>query len=367
MDKDYYEVLGVARDADTKTIKDAYHRLAMKLHPDRNPAPDAEERFKEISKAYAILSDPKKRAKYDAGGFEGVKQYSQDDLYGDLDLGGIFGDMGFGFGNGGGSIFERFFHRRPSGPSKGQDLYVNVQVPLGVIAKGGKERIRYTRPVVCATCHGYGTKSGKPPKVCRECKGSGQKIISHDQADKSQGRIRFQQIVICPVCQGRGTMPEEPCNVCHGSGRQEKFETIQINIPVGIDDGAVLRIADHGLPSEQSGGANGDLLVRVYSIPDNRFERRGADLWRTETVNIEDAALGEQIKVPTLDGYVNVKIPPGTQPDDVLRLRNKGLPAYGGSGRGDFHLRMRVKIPDKLSRKERELFESLRFLHKKSD
>jgi len=366
MEKDYYEVLGVSRDADIKTIKDAYHHLAMKLHPDRNPAPDAEDKFKEISKAYAILSDPKKRAKYDAGGFEGVKHYTQDDLYANLDLGSIFGDMGFGFGTGG-SIFDRFFHRQPSGPPQGQDLYVNVQVPLDVIANGGKEKIRYTRPVVCPTCHGYGTKSGKPPRLCPECGGSGNKIISHEQADKKQGHIRFQQIVVCPVCHGRGTVLEDPCADCRGSGRQEKFEILQINIPMGIEDGAMLRIADHGLPSEQPGGVNGDLMVRVYSVPDNRFERHGADLWRTETVDIEDAALGEQIKVPTLDGYVNVKIPPGTQPDDVLRLRNKGLPLYGGKGRGDLRLRMQVKIPDKLSGEERELFETLRSLHKKAD
>jgi molecular chaperone DnaJ len=365
MEKDYYQLLGISRDADTKTIKDAYHRLAMKMHPDRNPAPDAEEKFKEISKAYAILSDPKKRARYDAGGFDEVKHYSQDDLYANLDLSGIFGDMGFGPGNGG-SIFDRFFHGQRGGVVKGPDLYINVQVPLEVIAKGGKEKIRYTRPVVCDICHGYGTKSGKPPQPCQECNGTGKKIISHEQTDKTQGRIRFQQIVVCPVCHGRGSVAEDSCKVCGGRGRQEKMQTLQIAIPVGIDDGAVLRISDHGLPSDQPGGANGDLLVRIYTMADSRFDRRGADLWRTESVSIEGAALGEQIKVPTLDGYVSVKIPAGTQPDDVLRLRNKGLPSYGGQGRGDINLRIQVKIPSPLNDKERQLFESLRSLHKQS-
>jgi molecular chaperone DnaJ len=360
MEKDYYELLGVPRDADTKKIKDAYHRLAMKYHPDRNPAPNAAEKFKEISKAYAILSDPKKRAKYDAGGFEGVKHYSPEDLFGDLDLGSIFGDMGFG----GGSIFDRFFHEQPRGTAPGQDLYVNVQVPLDVIAQGGKETIRYSRPVMCSACQGYGTKSGKAPRVCPSCQGSGKKVITHDQTGEHQRYFRYQQIVACPDCHGRGTVAEAACEVCHGSGRQEKFEALNINIPAGIEDGTVLRIPDHGLPSEQPGGANGDLHVHVYSAPDNRFQRRGADLWRHERIDVEDAVLGHQIMVPTLEGDVKVKIPPGTQPDDVLRLRNKGLPKYRGNGKGDLHLRMQVNIPDSLTSKERELYEALRALRK---
>jgi molecular chaperone DnaJ len=360
MDKDYYELLGVPRDADTKKIKDAYHRLAMKYHPDRNPAPDAGEKFKEISKAYAILSDPKKRANYDAGGFEGVKQYSQEDLFGDLDLGSIFGDMGIG---GGASIFDRFFYDQPRGPAKGQDLYVNVQVPLDVIARGGKEKIRYSRPVMCATCHGYGTKSGKAPPVCSTCQGTGKKVITRDQSAGNQKHIRYQQIVACPDCHGRGTVAQAPCDVCHGSGRQEKIEVLNINVPAGIEDGTVLRVPNHGLPSDQPGGANGDLRVHVYSAPDHRFQRRGADLWRNESINVEDAVLGHQITVPTLDGRVKVKIPPGTQSDEVLRLRNKGLPKYRGGGKGDLHLRVQVKIPDNPTSKELELYKALRALH----
>ncbi|KPJ92827.1 MAG: molecular chaperone DnaJ [Gammaproteobacteria bacterium SG8_11] len=360
MEKDYYELLGVPRDADTKKIKDAYHRLAMKYHPDRNPSPDAAEKFKEISKAYAILSDPKKRANYDAGGFEGVKHYSQEDLFRDLDLGSIFGDMGLGAG----SIFDRFFHEQPRGPVRGQDLYINVQVPLEVIAKGGKEKIRYSRPVACSTCHGHGTKSGKAPAVCPSCQGSGRKVITRDQSGGDQRHIRYQQLVTCPDCNGRGTVAEAPCEVCRGSGRQEKFEALNINIPAGIDDGTVLRVPNHGLPSDQPGGANGDLHVHVYSAPDKRFQRRGADLWRIEYISVEDAVLGSEIKVPTLDGRVKVKIPPGTQPDEVLRLRNKGLPKFRGSGYGDLHLRIQVQIPDNLTGKERELYEALRALHK---
>ena len=213
MEKDYYELLGVPKDASTKAIKDAYHRLAMKYHPDRNPAADAEEKFKAISKAYAILSDPKKRANYDASGFEGVKQYSQDDLFRDLDLGGIFGDMGLG----GGSIFDRFFHERTRGAARGQDLFVNIQVPLEVVANGGTEKIRYSRPILCSKCGGYGTKSGKAPRPCSACQGTGKKVLTREQSGKEQGHFRFQQIVHCPECHGRGTLLEEACEDCHGS------------------------------------------------------------------------------------------------------------------------------------------------------
>ncbi|WP_455205962.1 molecular chaperone DnaJ [Kaarinaea lacus] len=358
MERDYYEVLGVARDADTKAIKNAYHRLAMKFHPDRNPDPDAAEKFKEISKAYAILSDPKKRANYDARGFEGVSQYSQDDLYRDLDLGAIFGDAGFGFGGGG--IFDQIFGRRSTQKPKGQDLSINIQVPLDIISTGGKEKIRFSRPTTCGSCHGYGTKSGKPPPPCRSCNGTGRKVISQNQGSAGQEHIRYQQIIMCPDCRGRGTLPEDPCRVCHGSGRIEKIETLKVNIPAGVDEGTTLRVSGHGLPAEQSGVEPGDLFVHVYSAPDSRFQRRGADLWRLENISITDAVLGKKIKVPTLEGHAQVKVPPGTQPDEILRLRNKGLPKFGSSGRGDINLRIQVEIPKSLTEKQRQMYESLR-------
>ena len=177
--QDYYDVLGVPRDADKKTIKDAYHRLAMKYHPDRNPAPDAEEKFKELAKAYAILSDPKKRARYDSQGFEGVAHFSDEDVFRNVDLGSIFGDLGFGFGPGGDSIFDRFFHHERR-PVRGSDIRIRLEVPLELINTGGTKTVRFTRPTSCPACHGYGTKSGKPAKACSSCGGTGHKVISRE-------------------------------------------------------------------------------------------------------------------------------------------------------------------------------------------
>lgn len=359
-ERDYYEVLGVPRDADAKTIKDAYHRLAMKWHPDRNKAPDAEERFKEIAKAYAVLSDPKKRAQYDARGFEGVAHFTPEDLYRDVDLGSIFSDLSFGFGPGGESIFERFFGAGRV-PRRGRDLRVHLEVPLERIRSGGAETLRYVRPVTCPECHGYGTASGKAPARCPACGGTGHKVVTREGRREQYG-IRFQQVTTCPSCQGRGTVVEQACRRCGGGGRIEREETLRITIPAGLAEGSTLRVAGHGLPGEE-GAAPGDLLVTVTSAPDPRFQRRGADLWRAESIEVEDAVLGTHIVVPTLDGEVDVKVPPGIQPDDVLRLRGKGLPRFDGEGVGDLKLRIQVRIPRHPSPEERELYERLRALH----
>ncbi len=332
-ERDYYEVLGVPRDADAKTIKDAYHNLAMKWHPDRNKGPDAEERFKEIAKAYAVLSDSKKRAKYDARGFEGIAHYSHDDLFRNIDLGSIFGDLGFGFGPGGESIFDRFFQERPAQPAHGRDLRVTLQVPLERIAAGGYETVSYTRTEVCPACHGHGTKSGSPPAHCKACNGTGHQVVGRKAQQRDGTSIRFEQITGCPVCQGAGAIVEEPCNKCGGSGYIERESAVRIRIPPGIEEGAVLRIPGHGLVDQHS-RAPGDLYVAIYSKPDRRFQRRGADLWRSETLAIEDAVLGTRIIVPTLDGEVEVRVPSGVQPDEVLRLRGKGLPRTGNGVRG---------------------------------
>jgi molecular chaperone DnaJ len=177
-ERDYYDILGVPRDADKKTIKEAYHRLAMKWHPDRNKSPDAEAKFKEIARAYAILSDADKRARYDAHGFEGVAHYSQDDLFRNTDLGSMFGDLGFGFGPGGDSIFDRFFgHARHQQSGRGSNIQVSLDVPLNIIAQGGEQNLHFTRPVHCPECHGHGTRDGKPPPVCPACNGSGHKVV----------------------------------------------------------------------------------------------------------------------------------------------------------------------------------------------
>lgn len=359
--RDYYEVLGVARDADQKSIKDAFRTLAMKYHPDRSKAPDAEDKFKEIAEAYAILSDPKKRAQYDTGGFAGVADFSAEDLFGGIDFGDIFGDMGFGFDLGGGTVFDRFFRHHRAGPLRGHDLEVRLVIPLEHINTGGDETVRYARAVKCPLCSGSGAKPGTEPRKCESCGGSGRKVVTRDEK-KDNASVRFQQITVCPDCHGQGTFIDHPCKECHGAGQIEKEESLKVHIPPGIEEGVSLRVKDHGMPSDEPGGLPGDLYVRVRSAPDPRFERSGADLWRSEMLEVVDAVLGTRLKVPTLDGEVDVKVPAGTQPDEVLRLRNKGLQQFGGNGRGDLNIRIQVNIPENLTDEERVLFEQLRSL-----
>jgi molecular chaperone DnaJ len=358
--RDYYEVLDVARDADQKTIKDAFRSLALKYHPDRNKAPDAEEKFKEIAEAYGILSDPKKRAQYDTRGFAGVEGFSTEDLFANIDFGDIFGDSGFGFDFGGG-LFGDLFGRHQRGPVRGQDIEVHLVVPLERINTGGDETVRFARLVTCPTCSGSGAKPGTEPRKCETCGGSGRKVITRDQKQE-KGSVRFQQITICPNCQGQGTFLEHPCKDCHGRGQVEKEETLNLHIPKGIDEATSLRIQGHGMPSEEPGAPPGDLFVVVRSSRDSRFERSGSDLWRRETVNVVDAVLGTKLKVPTLEGDVDVTIPAGTQPDEVLRLRGKGLPNFRGHGHGDLNLRIQIHVPEKTSAEERALYEQLRVL-----
>ena len=317
-DQDYYETLGVPRDADEDAIKKAYHKLAMKWHPDRNKSSEAEEKFKQIAKAYAILHDPKKRARYDAQGYEGVAHYTQ-------------------------------------------DLRVSIHVPLELINEGGKQTVRISHPVTCSKCHGYGTTSGKAPPPCPSCNGTGRQVTTHKEKRDAQD-VQIQQISVCPVCHGKGTTIEQPCKQCGGYGQIEKEEKIKINIPAGIDEGAMLRVAGHGLPADQPGIPQGDLYVSIYSQPNHQFQRQGADLWHTVTLDVTDAVLGTEIKVPTLTKSLKVKIPAGTQPDEILRLRGSGLPRFKDKGRGDIKLRIQVAIPEHLTEQQKQLFEKLRSL-----
>lgn len=362
--RDYYEVLGVPRDADAKTIKDAFRELALKYHPDRNKSPDAEARFKEIAEAYAIISDPKKRADYDARGFAGVAGFSAEDLFSGIDFGDIFGDIGFGMsgtGLGGGGLFNNFFHRHrhPAGPTKGNDLEVRLTIPLEKVNKGGDETVHFTRPMTCPTCKGARAKPGTEPRKCESCNGTGQQVTTR-QETKDKGTISFQQITVCPVCYGQGIFIDTPCETCKGRGEIEKDDNLKVTIPAGVDEGMALRIPGHGLPSSDVGGQPGDLYVIVRSKRDSRFERHGADLWRMETIDIADAVLGTKLKVPTLDASVEVSVPAGTQPDEVLRLKGKGLPVFGARMHGDINIRIQIHIPEKLSAEEKSLYEQLR-------
>lgn len=357
--RDYYEILGVPRDADERAIKKAYHKLAMEWHPDRNKSPEAGERFKEIATAYAILKDPQKRARYDLHGMEGVAHYTSEDLFGGLDLGNIFGDMGFGFG--GGSIFDRMFGRRTSRPQHGQDLRVQVEIPLEMVNEGGSQEVGVSHPAACSPCHGYGTKSGTPPPLCKSCNGSGRIVSTRDES-KGKQQIKIQQINVCPHCHGKGTEITDPCPTCGGYGQVEKEETIKVTIPAGIEDGVVLRVAGHGLPGDGPDIPPGDLHVVVTTRTDGPFQRRGPDLWRAETITVPDAVLGTTRSIPALGDNLELTIPPGTQPDEIIRLKGQGLPRFRESGRGDINIRIQVHIPDTLSKKERKLYEKLKSL-----
>jgi molecular chaperone DnaJ len=357
-ERDYYEVLGVPRDADEKAIKKAYKRQAMKYHPDRNKDPDTEEKFKEIAKAYAVLSDPQKRSMYDAGGPGGVSQFSDEELFRNVDFGDLFGGFGYDFGGTGGSIFDRFFRQPQQRQAHGVDLRVRMAVSLERIFQGGSELLHFSRRVSCPACHGHGTRSGKPPERCQSCQGSGHQVISSEQSS-DKGNIQFQRVVPCPACHGRGVLIGDPCVQCSGAGQVEKEESLKVTIPVGIEDGSVMRVPGHGLPAEAAGMPPGDLYVEVYTLTDHRFQRHGADLWRTERLGVADAVLGVKLRVPTMDGEADVIIPPGMQPDEMLRLRGKGLPRYRGGGRGDLILRIEVLIPERLSEEERDHYQQL--------
>lgn len=355
--RDYYDVLGLPRNADARAIRDAFRQLALKFHPDRNKEPGAEERFKEIAEAYAVLHDPKKRADYDAGGFAGLQGMRPEDLFGGIDFENLFGGLGFDLG---GDIFERFFggRRRHAGPQRGDNLEVLLRIPLERVLSGGEERVDVSRPVSCPSCQGSGARPGTTPRRCASCQGSGREV-----RQSQEGGVLFQQVSTCSACGGRGVIIDDPCAQCHGEGRIEQSEQLMVKVPVGVEEGMVLRIAGHGLPAPSAAGLPGDLYVMVQTQPDPRFERAGADLWRLQELVLTDAVLGTELRVPTLDGEAKVKVPGGTQPGTVLRLRRKGLPHFGHDGRGDLLLKMQVLVPTQLSRAERGLYEQLRRLH----
>lgn len=358
--RDYYEILGVARDADEKTIKDAFRALALQYHPDRNKASDAEEKFKEIAEAYTVLSNPQKRAVYDAGDMTGVAGVAPEDLFSGIDVSDLFGGLDPGFGGEG--LFERFFgHRRPRGPRQGTHLEMVIVVPLERVRTGGEETVHVARPVTCTVCHGAGAPPDTPPRRCESCQGTGQRTTS--QSDRG---VLFQQITPCPTCHGRGSIIDKPCAECHGRGEVERTEDLTVTIPVGVEEGMALRVPGHGLPSPEANGPPGDLFVVVHSAPDVRFERHGADLWHVETIPLVDAVLGTTLDVPSLDSPVTVTVPPGTQPETVLRLQGKGLPAYGQRIRGSLYLRLRVQVPEQLSAEERTLYERLRMVRQQA-
>jgi molecular chaperone DnaJ len=346
----------VPHDADAKAIRDALRTLALRYHPDRNKEPGAEERFKEIAEAYAVLSDPSKRAAYDARGFTGAG-VSPEDLFAGINFDELFRRAGFGFGE---DLFDGFFRRRHAGAARGEDLETTIEVSLEKIARGGQEPVHTTRSVTCSACHGTGAAAGTAPRNCDACHGSGQHVSS-----RKDGAVAVQYVTACSACHGAGTIIDKPCSECRGGGKVERVETLEVKIPIGAEEGTVLRIAGRGLPSRDTNGTPGDLLVTLYTIPDPRFERHGADLWHTARLQLPDAVLGTTLDVPILDGSASVKVPQGAQPDSVLRLSGKGLPRFGGRGHGSLFVRLQVQVPEQLSAEERNLYERLRTLARK--
>ncbi len=331
----------------------------MRYHPDRNKDPAATERFKEIAEAYAVLSDSKKRAEYDNRGFAGVADLSDEDLFGGINFGDIFGDRwppgeesGFG-----GGLFEQLFRQRRAGPRRGRDIEVELSIPLSRVAQGGEESLRFMRQAVCDECQGSGAASGTRPATCSACHGTGRVTRTRREG---HGNIFIQQTGVCPTCHGSGVIIEQPCRACQGTGRVERVESLEVSIPQGIEDGTALKISGKGEASAEPGGSPGDLYVMVRSAPDARFTRAGADLWREETISIPDAVLGTTLTVPTLDTDATVTVPPGTQPETVLRLRGKGLPQFQARGHGDLFLRVKVRVPEHPSGRERDMYEQLR-------
>lgn len=349
--RDYYEVLGVARDADADAIKKAYRKLAIQLHPDRNKAADAEERFKELSEAYAVLSDPQKKQRYDQFGHAGIdQQYSSEDLFRTINFQDLFGGMGFdnlfaqmfGFGGGGGGRGGR-----------GRDLQVRQSITLEQAFSGTEAELTYWRMESCDRCKGAGAEPGSKVDTCKTCHGQGQV--------RTLSRTPFgtlQQVSACPDCQGSGRRIETPCKHCKGSGHDRHKRTVSVKVPPGIEDGQSLRVAGQGEVGAR-GSEPGDLYVEVHVVEHARFHREGADLITDLNLSFPQAVLGTMQALDTLDGAVEVTVPPGAETGQVLRLRGKGMPYLRGSGRGDLHIRLRVVTPHKLSDKARALLEEL--------
>lgn len=351
--RDYYEVLGVERTASQQDIKKAYRKLAMQYHPDHNKEHDAEERFKELSEAYAVLSDANKRSRYDRGGFAALDGISADDIFSGINFEDIFGGGSFG-----GSLFDEIFGfgrggRR--GPARGRDIETEITVLLKRILTGGEETVEFTRPVVCEECGGSKAKPGTRPRSCAECGGTGQKVYT-----SRQHGMTLQQVAVCAECRGSGTLIDDPCPACRGAGSVERTGEIKVRIPEGIEEGTALRIRGHGGVSPEEGGPPGDLIVVVHTEQDPRFERRGDHLHRLERIQVSDAVLGTKLVVPTLVGEVEVKVPPGTQPGTVMRLANEGLPNFRSARRGDIYVRIQVEIPKDITDEEREIFGRLK-------
>jgi molecular chaperone DnaJ len=355
MPRDYYEVLGVSRDADDNEIKKAFRRLARELHPDVNSHdPDAESKFKEAAEAYEVLSDAERRATYDRYGHEGLRSggYAPNfdgfgsvaDIFEAFFGGGSGGGFGSIFGGGGG---------RPGGPAQGGDIAVGAEITMEEAAHGPSVEVSYEAVELCEHCRGNGAEPGTPIETCAKCGGTGQlRAIS---------RTPFGQVVratACDNCGGDGKVAKDPCHECRGRGRKVERKKISVDVPAGIDDGQRIRITGRGHAGE-FGGPPGDLYVQVRVRQDPRFVRNQDNLITVVDVAAPLAALGTTVEVPTIDGPVELEIPAGTQPNETLIVRGRGMPALRGRHHGDLQVVVNVVIPKRLRREQRELLQQL--------
>ncbi|HLE80198.1 MAG TPA: molecular chaperone DnaJ [Dehalococcoidia bacterium] len=341
--RDYYEVLGISRSATDEEVKKAFRKLAHQFHPDLNKNHDAEERFKEVNEAYEVLSDPDKRSNYDRFGHAGPQGFRGFEDFGGL---GGFGD-----------IFETFFGGATTatrrGPQRGSDLQLQVTLAFEEAAFGCEKEVQVSRNEVCSSCRGSGSEPGTQPVKCPNCNGTGQ-VRRVQQSIFGQ----FVNVATCPRCQGAGRIVTNPCTKCRGTGRVRQTRRVMITIPPGVDDGSQMRLSGEGEPGAK-GGPRGDLYVSISVLQHKLFQRKGSDILYELPLSFPQAALGDEVEVPTLEGPHPLKIPAGTQPGRVFNLRHKGIAHLRGNGRGDMLVRVKVVVPDSLTEHQRELLQEL--------
>jgi len=349
MPQDYYDTLGVSKGASEAEIKSAFRRLARQYHPDVSKEPDAEDRFKEINEAYAVLSDQDKRDAYDRFGHAGVQGMGGVPDWTTMDFSDILGDL-FGFGFGG---FGRSSRRSPNAPRRGSDLQYRVHLDFKEAVFGIDKEIEISRDEACETCKGSGAKPGTSPSSCSTCGGSG-------EVRRSQQTIfgSMVQVTSCPACGGKGEVIVNPCQICSGQGQTRKSRKKVVTIPAGVDTGTQIRLAGEGQPGVNN-GPPGNLYLVIQVDSHKYFRRRDNDILLDLNINIAQATLGDEVDVPTVDGDALLKIPSGTQPGKVIRMRGKGVPYLRSNGRGDQMVIVNVSIPTSVDEEQERLFEEL--------
>ena len=348
--RDYYQVLGVAKGTSEEEVRKAFRKKAMEYHPDRNKNPDAEEKFKEVNEAYQILMDPQKRAQYDRFGHAGVETGAGAGFQRDFEGFDIFG----GFGD----IFESFFgdgtsRTRQRTAQRGSDLQYGITIPFKEAIFGTGREVDITRVEKCERCRGSGGEPGTSPTACSTCRGMG-------QVRRTQRNVfgQFSQVTTCPSCKGQGSTITSPCNICHGAGTEHHKRKIEVTIPAGVEDGVQVRYTGLG-NAGSGGGPSGHLYIHV-SVDEHRlFSREGDDIIYELPLNFAQAALGDEMDIPTLEGTETLKIPPGTQPGSVFRIKGKGVPRQNGRGGGDLLVPVQVQVPVSLDPEQRRLLEEL--------